>query len=136
MARDTLLFRRDEARRAGWLVVQSRVRRDLRAALDALVPGERVWIFGSLTQPGRFNDASDVDVALEADRKGPRIPDPGPRSSDGARRAVTGKRSRREAIARLARLSRACQGDDRVALGDRQADVFVVSPVKLRGLTG
>ena len=67
MARDTLLFRRDEARRAGWLVVQSQVRRDLRAALDALVPGERVWIFGSLTQPGRFNDASDVDVALETE---------------------------------------------------------------------
>ena len=51
MARDTLLFRRDEALRAGWLVVQSQVRRDLRAVLDALVPGERVWIFGSLTQP-------------------------------------------------------------------------------------
>ena len=67
MARDTLLFRRDEARRADRLVVQSQVRRDLRAALDALVPGERVWIFGSLTQPGRFNDASDVDVALEAE---------------------------------------------------------------------
>ena len=67
MARDTLLFRRDEARRAGWLVVQSQVRRDLRTALEALVPGERVWIFGSLTQPGRFNDASDVDVALEAE---------------------------------------------------------------------
>ncbi|OFW24302.1 MAG: hypothetical protein A3H97_11850 [Acidobacteria bacterium RIFCSPLOWO2_02_FULL_65_29] len=66
MARDTLLFRRDEARRAGWLAVQSQVRRDLRAALEALVPGERVWIFGSLTQPGRFKDASDVDVALEA----------------------------------------------------------------------
>ena len=66
MARDTLLFRRDEARRAGWLAVQSQVRRDLRAALEALVPGERVWIFGSLTQPGRVKDASDVDVALEA----------------------------------------------------------------------
>jgi predicted nucleotidyltransferase len=67
VARDTLLFRRDEARRAGRLVVQSQVRRDLRAALDALIPGERVWIFGSLTQPGRFNEASDVDVALETE---------------------------------------------------------------------
>jgi predicted nucleotidyltransferase len=43
------------------------VRRDLRAALEALIPGERVWIFGSLTRPGRFNDASDVDVGLEAE---------------------------------------------------------------------
>jgi predicted nucleotidyltransferase len=67
VARDTLLFRRDEARRARWLVVRSQVRQDLRAALEVLVPGERVWIFGSLTQPGRFNDASDVDVALEAE---------------------------------------------------------------------
>ena len=67
MARDTLLSRRDEARRAGWLVVQSQVRRDLRAALEALLPGERVWVFGSLTQLGRFTDASDVDVALESE---------------------------------------------------------------------
>jgi len=67
VARDTLLFRRDEARRLGWLEVRAQVRRDLRTALDALIPGERVWIFGSLTQPGRFTDASDVDVALEAE---------------------------------------------------------------------
>lgn len=67
MARDTLLFRRDEARRARRLAVRLLVRRDLRAALEALVPGERVWVFGSLTQPGRFHDASDVDVALEAE---------------------------------------------------------------------
>lgn len=67
MARDTLLFRRDEARRARRIAVRLQVRRDLRAALEALVPGERVWIFGSLTQPGRFHDASDVDVALEAE---------------------------------------------------------------------
>ena len=67
VARDTLLFRRDEARRASSLVAQSQVRRDFRSALDALVPGERVWIFGSLTQPGRFTSASDVDVALEAE---------------------------------------------------------------------
>jgi predicted nucleotidyltransferase len=65
--RDTLLFRRDEARRAGRLAVQSRVRRDLRAALEELVPGEGVWIFGSLMHPGKFTDASDVDLALEAE---------------------------------------------------------------------
>ena len=67
MARDTLLSRRDEARRAGWLVLQSRVRQELRAALEALIPGERVWVFGSLVQPGQFTDASDVDVALESE---------------------------------------------------------------------
>lgn len=36
-------------------------------ALGALVPGGRVWVFGSLTKPGEFNDASDVDLALEAE---------------------------------------------------------------------
>ena len=38
-----------------------------RRELTALVPGDRIWLFGSLTQPGRFNDASDVDLALEAE---------------------------------------------------------------------
>ena len=42
-------------------------RADLERALRELVPGERVIIFGSLTKPGRFQDASDVDIALEAD---------------------------------------------------------------------
>jgi predicted nucleotidyltransferase len=38
----------------------------LRAALEELLPrGEVVWIHGSLTQPGRFGDHSDVDLALE-----------------------------------------------------------------------
>jgi predicted nucleotidyltransferase len=67
LTRDTLLSRRDKARQARGLVVRSQVRRDLRAALHAPIPGERVWVFGSLTQPGRFNEASDVDVALEAE---------------------------------------------------------------------
>lgn len=67
MAHDTLLFRRDEARRARRLTLQAEVVGELRAALTALVPGSRVWVFGSLVQPGRFNDASDVDIALEAE---------------------------------------------------------------------
>ena len=67
MARDTLLFRRDEARRARRLALHAQVMADVRAALRELMPGSRVWIFGSLTQPGRFNDASDVDIALEVE---------------------------------------------------------------------
>ena len=39
----------------------------LRTALHELVPGCRVYIFGSLTKPGVFNDRSDVDLALEAE---------------------------------------------------------------------
>ncbi len=67
MANDTLLFRRDEARRARRLALCEEVRHDLREALTALLPGATVWVFGSLTRPGRFNDASDVDLALEGE---------------------------------------------------------------------
>jgi len=37
----------------------------LRTALRALAPAESVIVFGSLLRPGRFNEASDVDLALE-----------------------------------------------------------------------
>ena len=67
MAHDTLLFRRDEARRARRLTLRAEVIADLRSALAALVPDAPVWVFGSLVQPGRFNDASDVDIALEVE---------------------------------------------------------------------
>lgn len=67
MAHDTLLFRRDEARRAARLVLQAQVGADLRTALRELVPGHRVWVFGSLVRPGEFNDASDVDLAFEVE---------------------------------------------------------------------
>lgn len=37
----------------------------LRAELSTLLPaGETVWIFGSLTNPERFSDHSDIDLAL------------------------------------------------------------------------
>jgi predicted nucleotidyltransferase len=37
----------------------------LRQELATLLPGATVWVFGSLVQPGRFGDYSDVDLALE-----------------------------------------------------------------------
>jgi len=64
MAADTLLARRDEARRARRLVLYAETRRHLRDALAELMPVHRIWVFGSLTKPGRFNDRSDVDLAL------------------------------------------------------------------------
>lgn len=70
MTNDTLLSRRDEARRARRLELREEVRRDLRAALQELISGHRVWIFGSLTKPGQFNDASDVDMAMESEPEG------------------------------------------------------------------
>ena len=64
MARDTLLYRRDQARKARRVEAYAEVRQQLRTVLAELVPGHRVWVFGSLAKPGRFNDASDVDLAL------------------------------------------------------------------------
>lgn len=64
MARDTLLYRRDQARKARRVEVFVAVRGQLRDALGELVPGHRVWVFGSLAKLGRFNEASDVDLAL------------------------------------------------------------------------
>jgi predicted nucleotidyltransferase len=36
----------------------------LRAVLAELLPGETVWVYGSLIRPGRFNEYSDIDLAL------------------------------------------------------------------------
>lgn len=47
------------------------VRERLAAAVgDHLPPGTRLWVYGSLTKPGRFREWSDVDVALEVDPPG------------------------------------------------------------------
>ena len=47
------------------------VRERLRAALAEFLPaGSRVWVYGSLTRPGRFREWSDVDLALEAEPAG------------------------------------------------------------------
>jgi len=49
--------------------LQVRVR--LAAALRASLPeGSRVWVYGSLAEPGRFREWSDVDLALECDPPG------------------------------------------------------------------
>lgn len=42
-------------------------RGQLRTALCELAPVESVIVFGSLLKPGRFNEASDVDLALESE---------------------------------------------------------------------
>ncbi len=61
----TLLQRRDAARRTRRLQIREETREELRHLLAELIPGEQVLIFGSLFHPGVFNDASDVDLALE-----------------------------------------------------------------------
>ena len=47
------------------------VRERLTAAVSEYLPaGSRVWVYGSLIEPGRFREWSDVDLALEADPPG------------------------------------------------------------------
>jgi predicted nucleotidyltransferase len=58
------------ARHQRRLLVHESTRRQLRQALAALIPGQRVIVFGSLTRPGVFNDRSDVDLALETEPPG------------------------------------------------------------------
>lgn len=53
---------RERARTREALRVEARTR--LREALSALVPGEDVYVFGSVTQPGRFHADSDIDIAF------------------------------------------------------------------------
>ncbi|MBM3769898.1 MAG: hypothetical protein FJW27_01135 [Acidimicrobiia bacterium] len=66
----TLLQQRDEARHRQRLALCESTRRLLREHLAALIPGQRVVVFGSLLQPGRFNAASDIDLALEREPEG------------------------------------------------------------------
>lgn len=43
-----------------------RTRDRLRAALLRHAAGQGAWVYGSLCKPGRFNEHSDCDVALES----------------------------------------------------------------------
>jgi predicted nucleotidyltransferase len=60
----TLLQRRDEQRKLRRLELWEQARLQLRGLLAELLPGKRVFVFGSLAKRGAFNDASDVDIAL------------------------------------------------------------------------
>ena len=42
----------------------------LKEVLRLTIPGERVFVFGSLNSPGRFTDESDIDLALESEPSG------------------------------------------------------------------
>lgn len=45
----------------------------LKQALADLVPGTRVWLYGSLARRGAFGCASDVDLALTEEPRGKSI---------------------------------------------------------------
>ena len=54
---ETDILRRESGRKR----LLARLQADLAALLPA---GDTVWVFGSLIQPGRFGEASDIDLAL------------------------------------------------------------------------
>lgn len=60
----TLLQERDGRRREERLRLWDETRRLLHVALRELLPGSRVWVYGSLTRQGLFHAASDIDLAL------------------------------------------------------------------------
>ena len=66
----TLLQQMASERRQRRELVRVQTLQQLRNALRQLLPASRVVVFGSLTQSGRFEEGSDVDVALEAEPAG------------------------------------------------------------------
>ncbi len=60
-----LLQQRDAQRQTERLHEFQMARERLREVLHRHLPGQRVWLFGSLLKPGHFNAASDIDLAVE-----------------------------------------------------------------------
>lgn len=61
-----LLQQRDAQRQADRLTEWSAVREHLREVLHRHLPGRKVWLFGSVVERGRFNAASDIDLAVDS----------------------------------------------------------------------
>ena len=61
-----LLQQRDTQRQADRLTEWSIVREHLRQVLHRHLPGQKVWLYGSVVERGRFNTASDIDLAVES----------------------------------------------------------------------
>ncbi len=62
----SLLHERETQRQAARLDEYQQTRERLQAAVRRHLPGQRVWLFGSLLEPGRFHVASDIDLAVES----------------------------------------------------------------------
>jgi len=64
-----LLQKRDKRRRQRREELRQIVRFRLKKALHELVPGERLFVFGSLIKPYVFHERSDVDIAFVEEPK-------------------------------------------------------------------
>jgi uncharacterized protein len=63
----TLLQQMEDRRQQQREQLRVELRGHLRQALAELIPGATAYIFGSLAKPGRFNEASDLDIALDSE---------------------------------------------------------------------
>lgn len=61
----TLLHRMTQDRAVSREQSRLALRAQLRGALQEMLPGATVIVFGSLTRSGDFNEWSDIDVAVE-----------------------------------------------------------------------
>ena len=61
----SLLQQRDSTRKASRLREWQLAREMLAASLKRHLPGQRVWMFGSLLDARLFNSASDIDIAID-----------------------------------------------------------------------
>jgi predicted nucleotidyltransferase len=61
----TLLKQMETDRRRQREILRQDMLGQLRTALREIAPAESVIVFGSVIQPGKFNESSDVDLALE-----------------------------------------------------------------------
>ena len=61
----TLLQQRDQANAIENELLRRLALEKLRQGLKAYLPGQAVWVYGSILKPGRFRLESDIDVALE-----------------------------------------------------------------------
>lgn len=66
----TLLQHMEIERKERLEALRCHTRETLRTALNALLPDQSVIVFGSVTKPGGFHEASDIDLALETEPKG------------------------------------------------------------------
>ena len=60
-----LLQQRDTTRKAARFHEWRQAREQLKTSLKRHLPGQQVWVFGSILEPGRFNAASDIDIAID-----------------------------------------------------------------------
>ena len=66
----TLHPRLEAERKARRLALWTEAREKLRKALHEVIPGERVWLFGSITRKDDFRETSDIDIAIERESHG------------------------------------------------------------------